>query len=88
MSLNDDIIVSPFFKKNAKKKSEGLFIKSMLSEEELNRYDRQILIPEIGREGQEKLKKEKVFVAGPKGLAHLFPYIWGCGPRTYQDRRS
>ena len=40
----------------------------MLSQEELNRYDRQILIPEIGREGQEKLKKAKVFVAGAGGL--------------------
>jgi molybdopterin/thiamine biosynthesis adenylyltransferase len=40
----------------------------MLSQEELNRYDRQILIPEIGREGQERLKKAKVFVAGVGGL--------------------
>jgi molybdopterin-synthase adenylyltransferase len=40
----------------------------MLSQEELNRYDRQILIPEIGREGQERLKKAKVFVAGAGGL--------------------
>lgn len=40
----------------------------MLSQEELNRYDRQILISEIGREGQEKLKKAKVFVAGAGGL--------------------
>jgi len=40
----------------------------MLSQEELSRYDRQILIPEIGREGQERLKKAKVFVAGAGGL--------------------
>jgi molybdopterin/thiamine biosynthesis adenylyltransferase len=40
----------------------------MLSQEELNRYDRQILIPEIGREGQERLKKAKVFIAGAGGL--------------------
>ncbi|MBN1625833.1 MAG: HesA/MoeB/ThiF family protein [Deltaproteobacteria bacterium] len=40
----------------------------MLSQEELARYDRQIMIPEIGREGQERLKKAKVFVAGAGGL--------------------
>ena len=40
----------------------------MLLQEELNRYDRQILIPEIGRAGQEKLKKARVFVAGAGGL--------------------
>jgi molybdopterin-synthase adenylyltransferase len=43
-------------------------IKIMLSQEELARYDRQILIPEIGREGQEKLKNAKVFIAGAGGL--------------------
>lgn len=40
----------------------------MLSQEELIRYDRQILIPEIGRKGQERLKKAKVFIAGAGGL--------------------
>jgi molybdopterin-synthase adenylyltransferase len=40
----------------------------MLSQEELNRYNRQILIPEIGSEGQERLKKAKVFIAGAGGL--------------------
>jgi len=40
----------------------------MLSQEELVRYDRQIMIPEIGREGQERLKDAKVFVAGAGGL--------------------
>jgi molybdopterin-synthase adenylyltransferase len=40
----------------------------MLSKKELERYDRQILIPEFGAEGQEKLKKAKVFIAGAGGL--------------------
>lgn len=40
----------------------------MLSQEESARYDRQIMIPEIGKEGQERLKKAKVFVAGAGGL--------------------
>lgn len=40
----------------------------MLSQEELVRYDRQIMIREIGREGQERLKNAKVFIAGAGGL--------------------
>ena len=40
----------------------------MLSENELVRYDRQILIEGFGEEGQEKLKKAKVFIAGSGGL--------------------
>jgi len=40
----------------------------MLSQEESVRYDRQIMIPEIGREGQERLKNAKVFIAGAGGL--------------------
>jgi adenylyltransferase/sulfurtransferase len=40
----------------------------MLSAEESKRYDRQIMIPEIGHAGQEKLKEAIVFVAGAGGL--------------------
>lgn len=40
----------------------------MLSKRELARYQRQILIPEWTKVGQEKLKKAKVLVAGAGGL--------------------
>ncbi len=40
----------------------------MLTQGELKRYDRQIMIQEIGVEGQEKLKESKVFIAGAGGL--------------------
>jgi molybdopterin-synthase adenylyltransferase len=40
----------------------------MLSQDELARYDRQIMIPEIGLTGQERLKKSRVFIAGAGGL--------------------
>lgn len=40
----------------------------MLSQDELARYDRQIMIPEIGLTGQERLRKSKVFIAGAGGL--------------------
>jgi molybdopterin/thiamine biosynthesis adenylyltransferase len=40
----------------------------MLEPLERERYDRQIMIPEIGEEGQERLKKARVFIAGAGGL--------------------
>lgn len=40
----------------------------MLTERELQRYDRQIMIYGFGKEGQEKLKKARVFIAGAGGL--------------------
>ncbi len=40
----------------------------MLTKKELERYDRQIMIPSFGLEGQAKLKKAKVFIAGAGGL--------------------
>ena len=40
----------------------------MLTKEELVRYERQIIMPEWGEAGQEKLKKSKVLVAGAGGL--------------------
>ena len=42
--------------------------------EELLRYSRQIMIPEIGEEGQRKLKAAKVFVAGVGGLGSISSY--------------
>lgn len=39
-----------------------------LSDRELRRYDKQIKLPEIGREGQEKLKNSRVLVVGAGGL--------------------
>ena len=39
-----------------------------LLDKELRRYQRQIILPEIGREGQLKLKKSQVLVIGVGGL--------------------
>ena len=40
----------------------------MLTRDDRARYDRQIMIKGIGEEGQEKLKRAKVFIAGSGGL--------------------
>lgn len=40
----------------------------MLTKRERARYDRQIMIPEIGEKGQERLKQAKVLIAGAGGL--------------------
>lgn len=40
----------------------------MLTQREIARYERQILIPDWGKSGQRKLKKTKVLVAGAGGL--------------------
>jgi molybdopterin-synthase adenylyltransferase len=44
------------------------------SQEELIRYNRQILIPDIGEAGQKKIKEAKVFVAGIGGLGSISSY--------------
>ena len=41
---------------------------STLSVREIRRYNKQIMIPEIGIKGQEKLKKAKVLIVGAGGL--------------------
>ena len=40
----------------------------MLTQEEKQRYDRQIIIPGVGEAGQEKLKNARVVIAGTGGL--------------------
>lgn len=55
----------------------------MLSEEEFKRYNRQIIIPELGLEGQEKLKKSKVLVIGCGGLGSpILLYLTAAGIGT------
>jgi len=51
-----------------------------LSTEELIRYSRQLVIPGVGPEGQEKLKAAKVAVVGAGGLGALvLGYLAGAG---------
>lgn len=52
----------------------------MLSKEELIRYSRQLVIPGVGTEGQEKLKAARVAVVGAGGLGTVvLAYLAGAG---------
>lgn len=44
------------------------------SPEEMERYSRQMMIPAIGREGQERLMKARVCIAGAGGLGSVSAY--------------
>lgn len=55
----------------------------MLTPEELQRYNRQMLMPEFGLAGQEKLKKSKVLVIGCGGLGSpVLLYLTAAGVGT------
>ncbi|MCS7125360.1 MAG: HesA/MoeB/ThiF family protein [Aigarchaeota archaeon] len=54
-----------------------------LSKRELERYDRQIRIPEIGVEGQSKLKKSRVLIVGVGGLGGVVATYLALGGVGY-----
>jgi len=52
----------------------------MLEKEELKRYNRQIILPELGMEGQQKLKQASVLIVGAGGLGcPILQYLVAAG---------
>ena len=47
-----------------------------LTREELIRYSRHILLPQVGEEGQAALKKSRVLLVGAGGLGRQLRCIW------------
>ena len=45
-----------------------------LTQEELLRYNRQIMIPDIGEAGQKKMREARIFIAGLGGLGSISAY--------------
>jgi len=62
---------------------------TFLSPEEWARYQRQIMLPEVGEEGQRKIKSAKVFLSGLGGLGSVSAYYMaaaGVGHLRVVDR--
>ncbi|WP_353683328.1 HesA/MoeB/ThiF family protein [Thermodesulfovibrio sp. 3907-1M] len=55
----------------------------ILSRLNLLRYDRQIILPQIGVEGQRKLRESKVLIIGAGGLGSVVAYWLACSGIGY-----
>lgn len=52
----------------------------MLTDAQIDRYSRQIILPEVGGRGQERLRQSRLALAGdPTALGLVLPYLAGAG---------
>lgn len=61
--------------------------KNTLTNLEINRFSRQIILPEVGVKGQIKLKNAKVLIVGAGGLGKLndfIPFVPSMSRLTYE----
>jgi adenylyltransferase/sulfurtransferase len=59
-----------------------------LSQEEIERYSRQLILPHIGVNGQQKLKHSRVLIAGAGGLGSpVGMYLAAAGCWHHRDCR-
>ena len=60
-----------------------------LSKEEIQRYSRHLIMPEVGMEGQEKLKKASILLIGCGGLGSpLSMYLSAAGVGHLADQHA
>ena len=60
---------------------------NLLTPREVRRYSKQIMLPEIGVEGQEKIKKAKTLLADPTLTVTHICYETGFSSLNYFDRQ-
>jgi len=63
-----EIVLSSIEKNNLCNPCNPINPRSVLSNQEIRRYKKQILVPDFGEAGQEKLKKSRVIVIGAGGM--------------------
>ena len=53
-------------------------------DEQITRYSRHILLPEVGGKGQNKISQASILIVGAGGLGSPVA-VPGCGPRASSD---
>src|SRR5512137_266195 len=61
----------------------GIIVSGSFTDEQIRRYSRQIILPEVGGKGQKKLLASRVLVIGAGGLgSSAIPYLAAAGVGT------